>query len=216
MKRHHAILALLLCLLAANAAGCASIDDEFRELEEPDPLDRQDGLLDLMLLETEGELSVEQRERLVEESEIMTQDSSALVRSTALLTLAKLDAERAVTAAREALRADASQYVRMDAARTLGDLAPPEVAIPALGDALDPKRERDEGVRIAVVKSIVNVKAPRAGPALVDALRDPSASVRYHASRGLATITGEDRGADPAAWRDYDFSSPDEQPGDGG
>ena len=185
---HHAsVLTAVAGVLLLSA--CSSVNKDMRRLGDADAVIRQEALLRLLDREGRGLVDEPQREQLVLECEALTRDDSALVRSTALLSLARLNQARGQDAARKRLADDPSTYVRIDAARLIGDLDATPASVPALAATLG--SDRDVQVRMACVLALATLGGPDAEKVLEQALLDPSRSVRFHAARGIEELTGE-------------------------
>lgn len=185
---HHAsVLTAVAGVLLLSA--CSSVGKDMRRLGDPDAVIRQEALLRLLDRDGRGLIDEPEREQLVLECEALTQDDSALVRSTALLSLARLNRARAQDAARKRLADDPSTYVRIDAARLIGDLEATPASVPALAATL--ASDRDVQVRMACVLALAALGGTDAEQVLEQALLDPSRSVRFHAAQGIKGLTGE-------------------------
>lgn len=187
LRQHTSVLTAVMGVLLLSA--CSSVEKDLRRLGDTDAVIRQEALLRLLDRDGRGLVNEPYREQLVLECEALTRDDSALVRSTALLSLARLNRARAQDAARKRLADDPSSYVRIDAARLIGDLDPTPDSVPTLATAL--ASDRDVQVRMACVLALAALGGPDAEQVLQQALLDPSRSVRFHAAQSIEELTGE-------------------------
>ncbi len=96
------------------------------------------------------------------------------------------DARDAVKAALEPLVKDADAEVRAQAAKVLGDVAPPgaaELLVPLL-------RDTESRVRFFAAQSLGKVDAPRAAAAVLEMLRDNADRDAYLRHAGVMALTG--------------------------
>lgn len=155
-------LGLVLALVAA-LAGCSQSTDErissIYELRKGEPTADDETALRAYLEDPDGD-----------------------VRATALFALAGIPVADAVELSLEALE-DPEFFVRMTAARLLGELGDP-VAVPALAERL--RYDEDWHVRQRAAEALGRIGGPEAAEALTEGLDDPLKEVRLASVEGLA------------------------------
>ena len=125
-----------------------------------------------------GEISAQDEETI----RGFLEDPEGDVRATALFSLAAIPVADAVELALEGLQ-DPEFFVRMTAAKLLGDLGDP-VAVPALADRL--RFDEDWHVRQRAAEALGRLGGATASEALAEGLDDPLKEVRLASVEGLA------------------------------
>jgi len=138
---------------------------------------------------------------------LMTQDANALVRSAAVMALAKVDGGQVYPLVVKALE-DRHWIVRWDGADALGELGDARAVAPLAKTA---RRDLNEDVRRAAVKALGRIGGDTVLTPLAQALGDPNISVAYAAARSLASITGKSFGLDQGRWSRW-LKSPQKKP----
>lgn len=118
-------------------------------------------------------------------------------------TLGELGRPEARPALRNALN-DPEPAVRAAACRSLGKVGGPEDAT-ELTRMMVADAAPTPDCRIAAIEALGDLKAndPRIVEVLVDGLENPDPAIRLACLESLRTVTREDKGVDPKAWREY-------------
>jgi HEAT repeat protein len=119
-----------------------------------------------------------------------TTDESEAVRAAAARGLAMHGSPSDVPLVLPLLK-DPEKSVRLDAAKALQRLHNP-VAIPALIDEMDPKKETEPDVRAAVASAMGQYADAKVMDVLIAALADDNYLVSFNAYQSLRTLTGND------------------------
>lgn len=100
------------------------------------------------------------------------------------------------------LMSQEDRLVRISATRALQRLHNP-VAVPALLNAIDPKKEQDADVRADAANALGQYAEPRVLQGLIAALDDERLAVTSNAAASLRTLTGQTFGDDRTTWFDW-------------
>ncbi len=103
---------------------------------------------------------------------------------------------------------DDNELVRWEATRALQRMYDPASA-PGLLERIDLRKEQNPQVRAAAARALGQYAQPRVVQGLIGALRDRQLVVNEAAQASLRTLTGQDFGLDPKAWRDWTASATD-------
>jgi len=163
----------------------------------PDPDLRREAALALGRRPLKGKQAEDVRELL---ATLLRQDTEALVRSAAAVSLGRLGGEPSV-AALTAGRSDASELVRADVCRGLGMTAVPSAVAP-LAALLE--QDANVDVRCAAARALGEFTGAEARQALLEALDSKRMAVRTAGCRALCQSTGA-KGVPPerAAWEKW-------------
>jgi len=174
------------------AAGCASsVEDLLQDLEGEDPDDRLDAAVEL------GESGPEAAGAAKALTDRMARDPNPLVRAACARALARIGPKDAAEAFVRALD-DKDPLVREEAVLALGRARKADAA-EAVASLLakDPSAE----VRRACARVLGSLEAAGRVEALIEALSDRDAAVRFHAQASLQRITCRDLGPAPEDWQ---------------
>ena len=130
---------------------------------------------------------------------LFREDPIVLLRIEAIKTLTVFPTQTATNVLKEALK-DSDADIRLEACRAWGERQDPQ-GIAALHKALGSDTEID--VRLAATRALGKYQDPRAVNALSIALEDSNPAMQYRAMESLRMASGENRGMDIVAWRDY-------------
>ena len=186
----------LLVGLAVIPAGCqsagrglpglfsgGSVSALSAQAESPDPDLRREAALALGHRRLKGEQADNVRELL---AVLLRQDTEALVRSAAAVSLGRLGGEPSVPAL-TAGRADASELVRADVCRGLGMTGVSSAVAPLVGLL---KQDASVDVRCAAARALGEFTEAEARQALLEALDAERMAVRTAAHKALIQSTG--------------------------
>jgi HEAT repeat protein len=173
------------------AAGCASsIEDLLVDLESEDAEDRLDAAVEL------GEAGAEAAGAAKALEDRLARDPNPLIRAACARALVRIGPEDAFEAFMRALD-DKDSLVREEAVLALGRIQKAAAADPlATLLAGDPAAE----VRRACARVLGSLEATSKVEALIGALSDRDATVRFHAQASLQRITCRDLGPAPEDW----------------
>lgn len=164
-------------------------------LANPDADQRREGVLML------GEKEPSQWDVTPRILSIMAQgDPNPQVRATAVSVLGQLDRPEEMIATLTATARDDSPEVRRETLRALADQDNPKISAILLERL---QKDHESSLRSEAARQLARFPQNDVINALIAALADEEFSVTYEARHSLATITGEDFGYDPGAWRGY-------------
>jgi HEAT repeats len=128
----------------------------------------------------------------------------ALVRVTAAMALRKIGSPAVLVQMVSALK-DRDDFVRAEAARTLGDLGTAREVEP-LSAVL--ANDFSDEVRLQAAYALGRIGEKKAAPSLVTALADPHLSISFAAQWSLVQLTGKDLAPSRDIWRKYLKNTP--------